>query len=392
MRLTPLIFLITVHGSLITFPSHAQQWSEFAYISQTLGVNDGRLCLGEASRGELGCPAYAPYVAPSGNIGIGTISPNEQLHVGGSAGGRFFIGESGSSRRGILIAASTMRELSPTQTPYVRIHGFDYGTNRSLSLYLNPYGSNSLVRVGSNGSDTAQPSATLDVLGSLRLGYESSTTLQICDADRTGTIKYQSGDFYYCRNGSAWESLTSLTNSSVTLISGTTTMVSGWPDAILCSGTSGDMLLTLGYVDTTGKAYYDFNIDQNHRIIFDANKAFVSAATGYNFNTSCRNKSISQLYAEGKAFNFIGTSGAGGGALGDRLISGTLAVTANSTTSIISLTTTSTTWGYLGSAGTYLPNLASTILKLSNNPPNPCDGATLGSIKTINGKIFVCRQ
>ncbi|QCM08906.1 hypothetical protein CFBP6626_26710 (plasmid) [Agrobacterium tumefaciens] len=75
-------------------------------------------------------------------------------------------------------------------------------------------------------------------------------------------------------------------------------------------------------------------------------------------SSSCDGKSISQLYAEGRAFNFIGNSGAGGSALGDRITSGTLAVSANSSTAIVSLSTNGTTWGYLGSSQSYLPSVS----------------------------------
>lgn len=51
---------------------------------------------------------------------------------------------------------------------------------------------------------------------------------------------------------------------------------------------------------------------------------------------------------------------------GDKLTSGTLKVTTNSTTSVVSLSTAGTTWGYLASAASYLPNLSSNMVSSTN--------------------------
>lgn len=48
--------------------AYADQYDDFAVISSTLGVQGGRVCVGEASRGDIGCPAYAPSVASDGSI------------------------------------------------------------------------------------------------------------------------------------------------------------------------------------------------------------------------------------------------------------------------------------------------------------------------------------
>ena len=53
--------------TLATTP-FAQDWGQMATISSTMGVQSGKLCLGEASRGDIGCPAYAPSVATNGTL------------------------------------------------------------------------------------------------------------------------------------------------------------------------------------------------------------------------------------------------------------------------------------------------------------------------------------
>src|SRR5690606_20437098 len=114
----------------------------------------------------------------------------------------------------------------------------------------------------------------------------------------------------------------------------------------------------------------------NHFIRYAANGAYIASSDVYSSIGSC-SSSLSSLYAEGRAFNFIGNSGAGGGALGDRLTSGTLAVTANSATAIVSLSTNGTTWGYLGSTASYLPTLntsaiSATAVQISSNTAVTC--------------------
>jgi hypothetical protein len=64
---------------------HAQSFDAMAVISSTMGVNAGRVCMGEGSRGDLGCPSYAPYVSGNGSVGVGGLtSPRGALDVSGS--------------------------------------------------------------------------------------------------------------------------------------------------------------------------------------------------------------------------------------------------------------------------------------------------------------------
>lgn len=91
----------------------------------------------------------------------------------------------------------------------------------------------------------------------------------------------------------------------------------------------------------------------------------------------------------------------GGTALGDRITSGTLAVTANSATSIISLSTGDTTWGYFGSGASYLPtiaagrvsatNISSTYVQLSSaTTVLACNAGATGTMRYTSGTMQVC--
>ncbi len=39
-----------------------------AMVSETMGVFDSRICIGEASDGDLGCPTYSPTISSTGRI------------------------------------------------------------------------------------------------------------------------------------------------------------------------------------------------------------------------------------------------------------------------------------------------------------------------------------
>ena len=72
----PRKFLFPVTCALFTLTGlsapHSEDWGQLATISSTMGVNAGRLCMGEASRGDIGCPAYAPSISPNGTMSLTT--------------------------------------------------------------------------------------------------------------------------------------------------------------------------------------------------------------------------------------------------------------------------------------------------------------------------------
>jgi len=91
----------------------------------------------------------------------------------------------------------------------------------------------------------------------------------------------------------------------------TATMVAGWPDAIICDdGTQ----KTAAYYQTQYSNITIYRIVPAATWSSDASISFNTSNGSYNTNasmatTDCVNKSISQLYASGQAFNFIGGSG-----------------------------------------------------------------------------------
>lgn len=232
-----LLFLV---GFVAPSP-HADDWGSLATISSTMGIHEGRLCLGESSRGDLGCPTYAPYVSRTiGWVGMGTTSPSSTLHVIGE--GRF----SGGLRVGSPEQPVTNgRLVSGNDTNnYIQLHDgtgdIFIGTSNLRRFSIDKQGG---VMVG----DSDTPSTSLQIRGSLRLAVETSPTLQTCDANRRGAIKYENNDFHLCRNGTTWESLTSVAGNTTPdrLISGTTQAIA-YQNTSLSLVTAGTERMVIG--------------------------------------------------------------------------------------------------------------------------------------------------
>lgn len=111
--------------------------------------------------------------------------------------------------------------------------------------------------------------------------------------------------------------------------------------------------------------------------------AGISATTTLVTNSLC--------YTDGTDLVCDGAAGLAGSGSGDRIVSGTLAMTVNSATSIVSLSTDGTTWGYLGSAASYLPYLNSLGVSSTNISVTTINGvaaSSLGSASPTNVPAF----
>ena len=234
---------------------------------------------------------------------------------------------------------------------------------------------------------------------------QAGSSTAACDAGLAGGIRYNavSNTLQVCTGTTGWKSLTSgtavsslatLTDVNITNLAGrdylrydhatsrwvnisestvmsTTTMINAWPDAIMCTNsadTSAVLLMVHSLRGSDNTHYYYYPGSTSYYARFNGDGSY--NAGGYQTTAGphpCQHRTITQLYANGQAFNFIGNGGTGSGdALGDRITSGTHAVTANSATGIVSLSTAGTTWGYLSSGNSYLPLLASGRVSSTN--------------------------
>lgn len=208
----------------------ADDWGEVAQISTTLGVQANRLCLGEGSRGDIGCPTYAPYVsATSGYVGIGTTNPSASLHV-----------YSGSTSA-IRLGAST------AFYDYVSPKAFWIGgASGAMRLVIDQ--TNGKVGIGAGFS----PSTSLHLGGTLRMANGG----EACDADRAGAVRWHegSGQFQVCYGSGGWALLSSAATSGSTvdrIVSGTSSVIASQDRSVTIS-TAGSSRMTIGETGNVG--------------------------------------------------------------------------------------------------------------------------------------------
>jgi len=105
-------------------------------------------------------------------------------------------------------------------------------------------------------------------------------------------------------------------------------------------------------------------------------------------------------YCDGTGPSWTSLVGDGGGS-GDRITSGTLAMIGNSESSVVSLSTAGTTWGYLGNGLSFLPRLmvgdvsvsqiSTTYIQMSSaTVVLSCDGGLVGTMRYTSGTVQVC--
>lgn len=136
-------------------------------------------------------------------------------------------------------------------------------------------------------------------------------------ARKEGTVIYNADHkvAQFC-NGTDW---IGMAGGSTSIMEGDT-MVTGWPDAVMCLSSSpnwGVIFFFPRYMPYTDGRYWYRNSysNQDYDIRFNDDGSFYDSTA----TTSCSNKSIAQLYIDGLAFNFVGGQVSAGGYNGDNL-------------------------------------------------------------------------
>jgi len=272
---------------------------------------------------------YPLAINTAGNVGIGTNDPIRKMDVRGSIGLSgtltFIDPVTSTAYPDGWIGMSTSIESGANK--WLHIGGITDNTDgkggrRRVAIV----GQQVLLtgRVGIGGLSSVQahdPKTALDIGGTLRIGDGT----ELCNSvDHEGALKYDAAadKFYMCRNSTTgWEELGTGSGSG----SGGDTMVSNWPDAIICTPSSGsfsgDSHILYHSFSSAGARFYigqPNNAGVYLRAGFNApNGSFnyfielTSTGTVTNLTGSCASKTIAQLYAEGKAFNFVGGGGSG---------------------------------------------------------------------------------
>lgn len=141
----------------------------------------------------------AVRIVSSGYVGIGTTAPTAPLTISSPAQFGLIVSRTNSGGWGLgnVGGANFMWSWNPS--------GTTVGT----------LGSNATTGYWGLNLSTYSPSVTLQISGTLMIANGGET----CDANRLGAIKYTGGEFSFCRNGSSWESLTSIGAGAATFAS-----------------------------------------------------------------------------------------------------------------------------------------------------------------------------
>lgn len=389
---------------VFTPPAHANNWGEMAMVSETMGISDSRICIGEGSRGDLGCPSYAPTISPTGRINAS--------------------------------AGLTVNSVSLTTT------GTTWGYLGSSQSYL-------------PNVSAAQISST--AISTTAVQIASSTTVTACTSTNAGTLRYNSSNtaLELC-TGSGWQVMGVGIPAGTISAFASTTCPTGWseytaargrflrgidngagndPDGTRAPGaTQGDSIIAhnhavfgstsfgatgggfglknstsggqgSGYNDgsvfsvPTGSAggstetrpknvavtYCQFNGTSNGwnnplsggstvpggntgQIQFNSAGAFAGSA-GLTWDNATSKLTATNISATSLTVNGVAITG-GAGALGDRITSGTTSMIANP-------------------SGTIEVNGGIQLMSATTAPV--CTAETAGTIARINGKTFECR-
>lgn len=214
-----------------------------------------------------GLSAPSVVMTNTGNVGIGIATPVASALL-----------DVTSTSKGFLPPRMSTAQRDAIASPAAGLQIYNTTTNA-----LNVYNGTAWGAVG--GGDGA---------------ISTLTDVTVTSVANNDILRYDSGT-------SKWK------NANIGTAMSTTTMVSGWPDAIVCSGTTyGTRVLYLSGAPNSydGNYYYLDTSYSGYNIYVAFTSAGAFSVNGSDMSTShaCYNKSITQLYASNQAFNFIGSS------------------------------------------------------------------------------------
>jgi hypothetical protein len=249
----------------------AQTWGTVANISETMGVVGGRVCLGEASRQDIGCPTYAPSVTTSGQF-IATSIATGGLTVTGATS--------------ISTISATIGDFTA-----LRVGGVPVGSGGAAADRISSSNSQAMALATDGGTISFTLGGTagrayLDTTLGLVAPAVSTTgngnfmnvNLPTVAGNANGQLRFNSTRFAHAYQAVATDG----NNTFLGLLSGNTTMASGGSGfhASYNTGVGNQALnnITTGYNNTAA----------GYGALFSTTTGYANAAFGTNalFNTS----------------------------------------------------------------------------------------------------------
>ena len=165
------IAAVAASGLISAGNVHAQayDWGAMAIVSGTMGVNANQICIGEGTRGDIGCPTYAPSVTTAGLEVSGTVSATRFV---GDGSGLTGIASAGTfaSLTDVSYSAPGGNVLGPggftgPNSEVTRTTGYGFGTLANLTT---GFGNTAVGYLALNSATTAKNNTAF---GALALGY-----------------------------------------------------------------------------------------------------------------------------------------------------------------------------------------------------------------------------
>ena len=283
-------------------------------------------------------------------LGIGTASPVAALTVNGTSAFMFGTDYTTTGAQSD-VAINTSSTIRYNGTAAATFYGVAAGTNGQI-IHLHNASSYTLTLSNQSSSDATAASRIITGTGAdLTVASNASVIMQYdTTASRWRVIGGSGGgalsglsdvtigtslatNNLLQYNGTKW------VNVPVQNTMTTATMQTNFPDAIKCVYSGSSIVLVAGVMPESGGNYtYVFNqAPSRFQISFNSSGAWVSSdlytGSWASFTSDCNSKSITQLYASGQAFNFIGTGAVTTFNAGSAAAPG-FAVTSNTTTGL----------------------------------------------------------
>ncbi|NQZ19359.1 MAG: hypothetical protein HRT44_08905, partial [Bdellovibrionales bacterium] len=131
-------------------------------------------------------------VTDGGNVGIGTSTPDSELHVDGASNATLILEADGVNDSRVWFADGFSNNPGVIE--------YDHNLNKMILGTTDGSADLTIDGTGQVGVGSNSPRSLFEVAGDIQIGNSSAT----CDATKAGAMRYTGGNVEYC-NGTAWQ-------------------------------------------------------------------------------------------------------------------------------------------------------------------------------------------